>query len=320
MKKSLLGFLLLALAVIPHIRSAEAPTPPDDRAARLAAAQKLVEGLKFQQGEIVLRGGVAKIALPSGFRYLDPSGTETVLSKIWGNPRGSGTLGMITPAKFDPLGDESWAVILTFDEDGYVKDDDAAKIDYTSLLKDMKKDTAAASKARVKDGYAPIELIGWAAAPRYDAATHKMYWAKELKFGDSPEHTLNYNIRMLGRRGVLILNAVAGMNQLKEVEAATPDLLRMVDFQDGHRYADFTASTDKTATYGLAALVAGGIGAKAGLFKGLWLAILAGKKFVIIGVIALVAFVKKIFDSRRESARLRSQETGASFRENPPAG
>ena len=46
----------------------------------------------------------------------------------------------------------------------------------------------------------------------------------------------------------------------------------MVDFQEGHRYADFTESTDKVATYGIAALVAGGIAAKVGLFKGLWVA------------------------------------------------
>ncbi|HEX2855390.1 MAG TPA: DUF2167 domain-containing protein [Opitutaceae bacterium] len=319
MKKSLIASTLLAFALVVPLRSADAPTPADDRAAQVAAAQKLVDGLKFQQGEIVLRGGVAKIALPAGFRYLDAAGTETVLSKIWGNPRGGGTLGMITPANFDALGGESWAVVLTFDEDGYVKDDDAAKINYESLLKDMKKDTSAASKARVRDGYSPIELVGWAAVPRYDAATHKMYWAKELKFGDSAEHTLNYNIRMLGRRGVLVLNAVAGMGQLKEVEAATPELLRMVDFQDGHRYADFTQGTDKTATYGLAALVAGGIGAKVGLFKGLWLGILAFKKFILIGVIALGAWLKKIFEGRKEAARLRSGETGSTLRENPPS-
>jgi uncharacterized membrane-anchored protein len=91
----------------------------------------------------------------------------------------------------------------------------------------------------------------------------------------------------------------------------------MVDFQDGHRYADFTEKTDKVATYGLAALVAGGVGAKAGLFKGIWLGILAFKKFAIIGVIALGAFLKKFFDNRREAARLRSGET--SFHNPPPS-
>jgi uncharacterized membrane-anchored protein len=304
--------LMLVFALSAH--SAEGPAPAD-LAAQRAAMRKLADELKYQEGNIVLRGGVAKIALPAGFRYLDPANTETVLAKIWGNPRGGGTLGMITPANFNPLGDESWAVVITFDEDGYVKDDDAAKINYDDLLKDMKKDTREASKAREKEGYGSIELIGWAAPPHYDVATHKLYWAKEIKFDDSPDHTLNYNIRMLGRRGVLVVNAVASMAQLKEVEAATPDLLRMVDFQDGHRYADFTAKTDKVATYGLAALVAGGIGAKAGLFKALWIGILAFKKFAIVGVIALGALVKKLFERRKEAARLRSGET--SF---PPPG
>ncbi|MEO7415401.1 MAG: DUF2167 domain-containing protein [Opitutaceae bacterium] len=309
MKRSFLPFTLFALAAASPLNAADAPPPAPDVGARQAAVQKFVEGLQPKQGEITLRGGVAKINLPQGFHYLDAKDTETVLTKIWGNPAGGGTLGMITPAKFHPLANESWAVVLTFQEDGYVKDDDAAKIDYAALLKDMQEGTAEANKARQKEGYPAIELVGWAATPRYDAATHKMYWAKEIKFGDSPEHTLNYNIRMLGRRGVLVVNAVASMAQLKEVEAATPQLLGMLDFQDGHRYADFTEKTDKVATYGLAALVAGGIGAKAGLFKVLWLGILAFKKFVVIGIIALVAFVRKIFANRKEAAQLRSGET-----------
>src|SRR5690606_35640129 len=136
---------------------------------------------------------------------------------------------------------------------------------------------------------------GWAAPPRYDAAAKKLYWAKEIKFGDSTEHTLNYNIRLLGRRGVLVLNVVAGMNQLKIVEATTPEILAAVNFQEGHRYADFREGTDKVATYGLAALVAGGVAAKAGFFKGLLVAALAMKKFLIIGLIALAAGVKKFW-------------------------
>ncbi len=53
---------------------------------------------------------------------------------------------------------------------------------------------------------------------------------------------------------------------------------------------------DKVATYGIAALVLGGIAAKVGFFKLLWVGILALKKFIIIGVVAVVAFVKKLFN------------------------
>src|SRR4029453_13707793 len=96
--------------------------------------------------------------------------------------------------------DEGWGVVITYDEDGFVEDDDAAEINYTELLADMQKDTRSESEAREKGGCKSIELVGWAAPPHYDDATHKLYWAQELSFGSSPEHTLNYNIRVLGRR------------------------------------------------------------------------------------------------------------------------
>ena len=107
---------------------------------------------------------------------------------------------------------------------------------------------------------------------------------------------------LLGRRGILVLNAVAGISQLPQIEKATPEILSMVDFTEGNRYADYKPGTDKLATYGLAALVAGGIAAKTGLLKGLIVAILALKKFIIIGIVAVGAFIKKIFGARGQSA------------------
>jgi uncharacterized membrane-anchored protein len=109
---------------------------------------------------------------------------------------------------------------------------------------------------------------------------------------------------MLGRHGVLELNAIAGLNQLPEIDRQTPQILGMVDFKEGNRYADFDPKTDKVAEYGIAALVAGGalaVAAKAGLLKGLWLFILAGKKFIILGAIALAAFFKKLFNRSGKS-------------------
>ena len=182
-----------------------------------------------------------------------------------------------------------------------MKDNDAEKINYTKLLKQMKEGTHEASTERVKQGYPAIELVGWATPPRYEKQTHKFYWAKELKFGENKEeNTLNYNLRVLGRRGILVLNAISGMSQFSRIEQATPEILAMVDFNEGNRYADYTPGVDKMAAYGLAALVAGGIAAKAGLFKGLLLAILALKKFLILGAIALIALVKKIFGGRKQ--------------------
>lgn len=285
----------LLLAALLGVNSLFADTPPPpDQAARVAEIKKLAASLTYQKGTVTLHDGLAKIKLNDDFRYLSPKDTTTVLSKLWGNPEDNTTLGMIVPADFNPFGDSAWAVVISFVEDGYVKDDDAAKIDYTKLLQDMKDGAKEENDERTKQGYPPIQLVGWASPPRYDAASHKLYWAKEIQFGAEPEHTLNYNIRLLGRRGVLVLNAIASMSQLKSVEKATPTLLTMVDFQEGHRYADFNNDTDKVATYGIAALVAGGIAAKAGFFKLLWVGILAFKKLIILGFIALAGYSKKL--------------------------
>jgi len=276
------------------------PSFAQDRPKNEEEAQALVATLKFQQGEVVLKDGLATLKVPDGMQFLNGRDAHSVLVKLWGNPPMPDPLGLLIPVNAGPLSPNSWAVIITYEEEGYVKDKDAEKIDYADLLKQMQKDTREASKEREKEGYGSVELVGWAAPPRYDQAVHKLYWAKQLKFSGGEEDTLNYNIRLLGRRGVLVLNAVAGMSQLSEIESKAPGILSAIDFNAGHRYADFSeAAGDKVASYGIAALVAGGVAAKLGLFKGLWVFLLGAKKFVIIGVIALGALLRKLFGKNK---------------------
>lgn len=282
------------------------PARAEKQAISREQAEALVSGLKFQQGEITLHDGLATLRVPDGFRFLNGPDAQTVLVKLWGNPpRSADPLGMLMPDGVSPLSDKSWAIVMTYEPDGYVSDKDAAKINYTELLTQMQKSLASANEERQKAGYEPVHLIGWAKTPSYDNQTHKLYWAKELKFGSQSENTLNYNIRMLGRGGVLVLNGVAAMSQLAEIEGATPKILGAIDFNSGHRYADFNPKSDKIAEYGLAALVTGTAAAaavKLGFFKALWVAILAAKKFIIVGVVAIAASVRKLFKRKQTTA------------------
>jgi uncharacterized membrane-anchored protein len=207
---------------------------------------------------------------------------------------------MLFPAEIGPASPESWGVVITYDEDGYVKDDEAASINYNDLLKQMQDGTREGNQERIKQGYDAIELVGWAAPPHYDKAAHKLYWAKELSFAGAPEHTLNYDIRALGRRGVLSLNAVASIGQLQAIEKDMRQVLGFVTFNEGHRYSDYVPGADKVAAYGIGALITGGILAKAGFFKLLLGALIAGKKFVILALAALGAFLKKLFSGRKK--------------------
>jgi uncharacterized membrane-anchored protein len=285
--KSWLAATLLFLTT-PALAQEAAPIPPD--------MQQLVDGLRYQQGEITLQDGLAKLTVPEGFRFLGPEDTETVLFKLWHNPPG-GThpLGMLFPAHDDPQSSDGWAVVISYEADGHVKDDEANEIDYAALLKQMQASSKEENVEREKQGYPAVSLVGWAEPPHYDAAGHKLYWARELAFGGEANHTLNYDIRMLGRKGVLVLNSVGSMSQLAQIRDSGPQLLSMVDFNPGHRYVDFDSSTDKVASYGLAALVAGGIAGKLGLFKGLVALLLAAKKFVIVAVIGAGASLRKLF-------------------------
>ena len=269
--------------------------------ALLKEKEEIVSNLKFQNGEINLKDGLATLKVPANFRYLDPDQSETVLVKLWGNPPSKEKpLGMLFPAEISPASQDSWGVLITYDEDGYVKDDDASSINYDELLKEMQEGQREANMERIKQGYEAIELVGWAAPPRYDKDSHKLYWAKELKIVGVAEHTLNYDIRALGRRGVLSLNAIASMEQLKTIEKDMQQVLSFVEFNEGHRYGDYVAGVDKVAAYGIGGLIAGKVLAKAGLFKLLLGALAAGKKFVIIALVALAAFLKKLFWGRKK--------------------
>ena len=75
-------------------------------------------------------------------------------------------------------------------------------------------------------------------------------------------------------------------------------MLAFTNFTDGNRYADYNPSTDKLASYGLAALVAGGLASKAGLFAKLGVLLLAGKKFIVLGVLGLAAFIGRLFKKK----------------------
>lgn len=254
--------------------------------------QQFVEGLDYKDGVNPLTVGGVQLNIPKGFYYLSADHARRVVVDAWGNPPATGEniLGMILPSSKSPI-EDTWGAIITFDEDGYVSDEDAAKIDYSDLLKEMQTAIAQDSEERVKQGFGSIRLVGWASPPYYDPATHKLHWAKELEFDGSPQHTLNYDVRALGRKGVLKMNFVAGMQQLTEIKSVIPAVMGMPEFVVGSRYEDYVPGTDKVAAYGLGALIAGKLASKAGL---LVLALAFLKKGWILIVLAIAGFWKLI--------------------------
>lgn len=296
MKHLRLLMVMAALFCAPFFAHAAKPAESDN--AETQTEEQFLASLSPRHGTVKLPGDIASLELSKEFYYLAPKDTERLLTEGWGNPPGFTTLGMIVPSGVSPLSAEGWGVIISYKNDGHISDDDAAKIDYSDLLKQMQEEDEEDNKQRQEQGYGAIHLLGWAEQPSYDAQSHKMYWARELKAEGAENNTLNYSIRVLGREGVLELNAVASMDDLATIKREIPKVLAFTNFTDGNRYADYNPSTDKLASYGLAALVAGGIASKAGLFAKLGVLLLAGKKFIIIGVVAIAAFVGRLFKKK----------------------
>jgi uncharacterized membrane-anchored protein len=282
----------------------DSPAPesqPEAAASDATSAQEqALPELKYSTGDIVLPNKVATLHLGEKYHYLAPDETNRLL-QAWGNPPDTETQGTILPADVNPFSERGWAVFLSYVDDGHIDDSDANEIDYDDLLKDMKEGTEDNNPARKKEGYPEIHLLGWAEPPRYDAAGKKLYWAKEIA-SDTNFHSLNYDVRVLGREGVLSMEAVAPMDLLEQVRTDMRPLLGVAEFNEGYRYAEFNSKTDRAAEYGLAALVAAGVGAKLGLFAKLGALLLALKKFIIIGLIALGGFLKKIFGGKKDEA------------------
>lgn len=282
---------------VPELDVEEVKAEMSEEEQYWAWARGVWETLTPQSGEIKIEAAGAVLDVPETFYFLDAKDSETVLVDVWGNPPGQNVLGMIFPEQMTPFDDGSWGVSIEYEEDGYVSDEDAADIDFADLLTQMQEDTRASSESRVNQGYEAIELVGWAATPFYDADTHKMHWAKELKFGQQDAHTLNYNIRVLGRKGVLVLNFIADMSQKDEIDNNLEAVLALAEFDDGARYADFDPDIDQVAAYGLGALVAGKVIAKTGFIA---MAILFLKKFGIFILLAIVGLFKTVFGRKKQ--------------------
>lgn len=282
---ALAALFVLALPVLAQGED-ETLTPEEAEAAYRAYAEEVLADVTPDHGIIALERSPVTLSVSDDYDFYSASESRTILEDLWGNPEDTNVLGMIFPAGLSPV-DASWGAVLTYEDTGYVTDDDAASTDYAQLLKDMQSGTRESNAERVRQGFEEVQLVGWAVPPSYDAESHRLIWAKDLLFASSDgTHTLNYDMRLLGRHGVLSVNMVAAMDALSDVRSAGPDVLALASFNPGATYADYVKG-DKTAGYGVAALIAGGAGVAVLKKTGLLVILFAflKKGFILIPVL-----------------------------------
>jgi uncharacterized membrane-anchored protein len=305
MTRQLLTLPLLLLVSL----CVKANDPADSAAIRQKKVEQFIDSvnnaLKFSTGQLKLEADKIQLNVPQGFKYLNKEQSKFVLTKLWGNPESTveDVDGMLFPANAGPFADSSYAFIISYTEEGHIKDEDAGKINYDDLLKDLQSSEKEENEKRVKAGYDSVHIVGWAQKPYYDDQRKILHWAKEIKFGDGEGgNTLNYQVRILGRKGMVSLNAVGKMYELPLVDKDIASVLGIVTFTGGNSYKDFDPKIDKVAAWTIGGLVAGKLLAKAGLFAVILKFLAPLWKGIVVFFVAIGAWFKKRLGRKSEPA------------------
>lgn len=244
-----------------------------------------------------LGDNLAQIQVPEGYLFATAGETRKVM-ELTGNPPTGREVGLIMPAEEG----KSWFLVFEFDEVGFIKDDDKDKIDADAILEGIKEGTEASNEQRKEMGSDAIHVVGWFEKPHYDERSHNLVWAIEAQGEADPGRVVNYDVRLLGRRGYISATLVTDPQALAADLPHVQTLLSGFSFKQGNRYAEWVEG-DKIAEYGLTALVAGGAGAaaaKLGLFAKLGKLLAKGGKLIIIALAALAAGIKKLLGGKKE--------------------
>jgi len=255
--------------------------------------------ISWQKGPTkVSVGPIGEIQVPDGYEYAADADARTLL-ELYGNPRNPNILGALRSQSENA----DWTLIFKFDAIGYVNDADKDSIDANEILSSFQAGLPEMNQLRRQMGLSECRSITWMEQPFYDTQTNNLTWALNLGFPEG--NSVNYDIRMLGRRGVMeatLLGDPATYGQ------AVPEVKRLLSgyaFTPGNKYSEWVQG-DKVAAYGLTGLVAGGgiaAAAKTGLLAKLALLFTKGGKAGYAAIVAVIggiyAFFKRLVGGGR---------------------
>ena len=231
-------------------------------------------------------GSEASISVPAGCLFTGMDGVKAFLEATENIPSGNerGVVmcqlaGAATP----------WFVLFSYDESGYVRDDEGSRLDADAILASVRRGTEQANRERKRRGWGTMSVEGWTTKPFYNQRTNNLTWAITAR-DENGGRTVNHSVRLLGRGGVMHADLVASPEQLTALVPTFDGMIAGFWYSPGYKYAEWRQG-DKVAAYGLTALVAGGAGvalAKSGLLVKFW-------KLIVAGIAAGVAALKRMW-------------------------
>lgn len=246
--------------------------------------------IQWQAGPTTAQiGSESRLSVPEECEFTDATGARQFMIATENPPSGN-EQGVLVCDMSEADGDE-WFVVFSFDPSGYVKDDDAKELDADAILASIRESNEIGNKERVKQGWARLDITGWAKPPYYDLQTNNLTWA--LSGMSEGSGVVNHSVRLLGRGGVMHADLVVAPERLAATVPVFDRIIGTHAFVAGRKYSEWQPG-DKVAEYGLTALVAGGavaVAAKSGILAKLG-------KFIVLGVVAVGAWLKSLFSRK----------------------
>jgi len=271
-----------------------------DPAAQMKAAwQEAEKALKKGPVEIPI-AGQATLKLPKGFGYIPVGQTQRLLTAM-GNTSQPNIQGMLVPLGSGE--EENWFMVITYNDSGYISDEDAKDWDHDELLESYRAGTEEGNSVRSQRGLPEWEVGGWVEKPSYDAQNRRLIWAISLRdkgVTSAEETSVNYNTLALGREGYISMILVTGLNEVEAQKPAAKTLLSSLTFNPGRQYTDFDSSADKVAGYGLAALVTGVAAKKLGLIAMIAAFVAKFAKVIIVAALVFGAVARRFFTGKKD--------------------
>lgn len=258
------------------------------KAASEAAGQALQEGPKA-----IPLVEQATLNLPIDYGFIPKDQAKRLLIAM-GNSVSDELIGIIVPQTQN----SEWFMVVNYAAAGYIKDDDAKNWNADDLLNNIRQNTLENNNNRKARGLPELEVVGWIEKPLYNQQTKQLVWSiesKEKNQASSEVNGINYNTLTLGREGYISMNLVTNVTHVNDLKPTVKTLLAGLQFDSGKRYADFNASTDKVAEYGLAALIAGVAAKKLGLIAVITGLAIKFWKLAVITFFGLGGLMRKFF-------------------------
>jgi uncharacterized membrane-anchored protein len=274
--------------------------------SNLAVAQENKYHPTFGPQKIKLGDNIASVDLSADLVFFDKNDTKKLFEEAK-EPYDDSDQGVIMQKG------SQWFALYRYAETGYIKDDDADKLDADDLLTIMKKNTEETNKKRKELGSTPIQLVGWAKPPSYNRVKHILTWSVIVRDDNSQKQVLNYSSVVLGRYGILICTVVDDYNNASLLQPKMDELINATSFTQGRKYEQWVQG-DKISDIAMTGLITGGaaaaaygaakMGLLAKLGKFLLVILLFLKKAILLIFIPIGVFLKKLWN------RLTGRATG----------